>query len=75
MGQHGAFVPLDKYWELGEAILTTYRDYGYRYNPRGKCRLAQHKSTKTDTASGTKAKSTHTDAGTPSALYPLQSAG
>ena len=29
----------DKYWEVGKAIMTTFRDYGYRYNPRTKCRL------------------------------------
>lgn len=34
-----AFVPLDKHWEVGEAIMTTFRDFGYRYNPRTKCRL------------------------------------
>lgn len=34
-----AWVPLNKHWELGDAILTTFRDYGYRYNPRTKCRL------------------------------------
>ena len=39
MGTHGAFVPLDKSWEVGEAILTTFRDFGYRFNPRTKCRL------------------------------------
>ena len=38
-GTHGAFVPLDKSWEVSEAIMTTFRDYGYRYNPRTKCRL------------------------------------
>ena len=25
--------------DLGHAILTTFRDFGYRYNPRSKCRL------------------------------------
>ena len=39
MGAHGAFVPLDKSWEVGDAIMTTFRDFGYRYNPRTKCRL------------------------------------
>jgi len=39
MGTHGAFVPLDKSWEVSEAIMTTFRDFGYRYNPRTKCRL------------------------------------
>jgi len=34
-----AWVPQDKYWPLGDAILTTFRDYGYRYNPRTKTRL------------------------------------
>jgi len=34
-----AWVPQDKHWELGAAILTTFRDFGYRYNPRTKCRL------------------------------------
>jgi ferredoxin-nitrite reductase len=34
-----AWVPQDKYWEVGKAIMTTFRDYGYRYNPRTKCRL------------------------------------
>jgi len=34
-----AWVPQDKYWEVGAAIMTTFRDYGYRYNPRTKCRL------------------------------------
>jgi len=34
-----AFVPLDKHWELGAAIMTTFRDFGFRYNPRTKCRL------------------------------------
>ena len=38
MGTHGAFVPLDKSWEVSEAIMTTFRDFGYRYNPRTKCR-------------------------------------
>ena len=28
MGEHGAFVPLDKSWEVAEAIMTTYRDFG-----------------------------------------------
>lgn len=34
-----AWVPQDKHWEVGAAILTTFRDFGYRYNPRTKCRL------------------------------------
>jgi len=34
-----AWVPQDRYWEVGAAIMTTFRDYGYRYNPRTKCRL------------------------------------
>jgi ferredoxin-nitrite reductase len=39
MGTHGTFVPLDKHWQVGEAIMTTFRDFGYRFNPRTKCRL------------------------------------
>jgi ferredoxin-nitrite reductase len=39
MGTHGAFVPLDKSWEVAAAIMTTFRDFGYRFNPRTKCRL------------------------------------
>ena len=34
-----AWVPQDKHWEVGAAIMTTFRDFGYRYNPRTKCRL------------------------------------
>jgi ferredoxin-nitrite reductase len=34
-----AWVPLDKYWEVGAAIMTVFRDFGYRYNPRTKNRL------------------------------------
>jgi ferredoxin-nitrite reductase len=34
-----AWVPLEKHLDLGHAILTTFRDYGYRYNPRSKSRL------------------------------------
>jgi ferredoxin-nitrite reductase len=34
-----AWVPQDKHWEVGYAIMTTFRDFGYRYNPRTKCRL------------------------------------
>jgi len=34
-----AFVPLEKHWELGAAIMTTFRDFGFRYNPRTKTRL------------------------------------
>lgn len=33
------WVPQANYWAVGEAIMTVYRDFGYRYNPRTKCRL------------------------------------
>ncbi len=28
-----AWVPQDKHWEVGYAIMTTFRDFGYRYIP------------------------------------------
>jgi len=34
-----AWVPAEQHLALGHAILTTFRDYGYRYNPRSKTRL------------------------------------
>ena len=42
MGEHGAFVPLDKSWEVAEAIMTTYRDFG-------KHSKTKHQNTKLNT--------------------------
>ena len=35
-----AWVPLEGSWEVGASILTVLRDWGYRYNPRTKSKLA-----------------------------------